>query len=69
MPCQSYLGPGFGSGQAQGLDGRGFSEQVAAPTHLLYPGFSRGEGLVARSDGERSRGQEGYECRVDNISR
>ena len=56
VPCQSYLGPGFGSGQGRGSDGHGFSEWVAALTCLSCPGFSCGGGLVARSDGERSRG-------------
>ena len=56
MPCRSYPGPGYGSGQAQGSDGRGFSKRVTAPTRLSCPGLSPGGGLIARSDGERSRG-------------
>ena len=56
VPCRSYPGPGFGSGRARSSDRCGFSERVAVPTCLLCPGFSRSEGLAARSDGERSRG-------------
>ena len=56
MLCQSYPGPGFRSAWARGSGGCGFSKQVTAPTRLSCPGFSRGEGLVARSDSERSRG-------------
>ena len=55
VTCQSYPGLGFGSGWARGLDGRGFSEWVAAPTRLSCPGFSCGGGLIARSNGKRSR--------------
>ena len=37
--------PRVGSGRLQSLDGRGFSERVAAPTRLSRPGFqSRTEG-------------------------
>ena len=35
-------GPGVRVGQVRSLDGRGFSERVAAPTRLSCPGFSRG---------------------------
>ena len=46
-PCQSHLGPGFGSGQTRSLDGRGFSERVAVLTRLSHPGFqSRAEGSL-----------------------
>ena len=35
-------GPGVRVGRVRSLDRRGFSEQVAAPTRLSCPGFSRG---------------------------
>ena len=56
VPCRSYLGLGFGSGRAWGLDGCGFSEWVAALTRLSCLGFSFSGGLIMRSDGKRSRG-------------
>ena len=54
-PCQSYQGPGFGSGWAWGSDRCGFSEWFTVLTRLSCLGFSCGGGLVARSNGERSR--------------
>ena len=35
-------GPGVRVGRVRSSDGRGFSEQVTAPTRLSCPGFSRG---------------------------
>ena len=58
-PCRGYLSPGFGSGQTRSLDGRGFSEQVAALTHLSHPGFqSRTEGSSRGATARRAERRE-----------
>ena len=47
-------GPGVRVGRVQSSGRCGFSEQVAAPTRLSCPGFSRGKRVDARCDGEQS---------------
>ena len=51
--------PGVGSCQIRSSDGRGFSERVAAPTHLSRPGFqSQPEGLSQGATAGRAERRE-----------